>query len=124
MKKRDGGVAVVVGAENEACRGIRELLEPFFEEVLGVAGEGLPRQIPKSRKVRLVVITDPEACRWGRAWLDAIRGAFPAVKILGLFDALQPDQEVILRTAGAVFLGSFDRFARKSKTILSRALRN
>lgn len=123
MKRKARGAAIVIGAQGEATLGVVRLLQPFFEDVLNVSEEDQAYGYLENDKVRLVVMMmDLETCNANHDSLREIRHAFPSAKILGLLDAFHPEQEVALRTAGVVFLGSYERFARNSRTILTKAL--
>ena len=122
MKRKTRGAAIVLGAQGEASLGIVRLLQPFFEDVLNVSEKDQANGCFENDKVRLVVIMGLEACKANIDSLREIRHLFPSAKILGLFDAFHPEQEVVLRTAGVVFLGSYERFSRNSRTILTKAL--
>jgi len=122
MKRKAQGAAIVIGAQGEAIIAVVRLLKPFFEDVLSVSEKEHAYGHSANDKVRLVVVIDLEASNANHDSLREIRHAFPSAKILGLLDAFHPEQEVVLRTAGVVFLGSFERFARNSRTILRKAL--
>jgi hypothetical protein len=122
MKRKTRGAAIVIGAQGEATLRVVRLLQPFFEDVLNVSEEDQAYGYLENDKVRLVVMMDVDACNANHDSLREIRHTFPSAKILGLLDAFHPEQEVALRTAGVVFLGSYERFARNSKTILTKVL--
>ena len=122
MKPKAQGAAIVIGAYGEETIGIVRLLKPFFEDVLTVTEEDQAYGHLENDKIRLVVMMELEACNANHDSLLEIRQAFPSAKILGLFDAFNPEQEVVLRTAGVVFLGSYESFAQNSRTILTKAL--
>jgi hypothetical protein len=71
--------------------------------------------------VNLILLMEPNE-RLAEVAL-ALRRAFPSAKLVGLFDSFHPEQEVALRTTGAIFLGSCERFLQNAQSILSKALR-
>ena len=122
MKRRARGVAIVTGTQGEATREVVRMLEPFFEYVFHASDEDHVYGRMENEKVRLVVVMDLDGCKANHDSLREIRHAFPSAKILGLLDAFCPNQEVVLRSAGVVFLGSYERFSRNSRSILTKAL--
>ncbi|HSW39804.1 MAG TPA: hypothetical protein VLL97_09965 [Acidobacteriota bacterium] len=122
MKRRARGVAIVIGTQGEATREVVRMLGPFFEKVFHASDEDHVYGRIENELVRLVVMMGLDGCKANHDSLREIRHAFPSAKILGLLDAFCTDQEAVLRTAGVVFLGSYERFACNSRSILTKAL--
>lgn len=122
MKNNAHGSAVVVGGQNLISSEIEKMLKPYFRTVYLLSDLQAAMTEVADEQVRLILIMDHEKSEAIPDVAQVLRHAFPRAKILGLFDAFHPEQEVVLRTAGVVFLGSYERFTRNSSTILTKAL--
>jgi hypothetical protein len=122
MKNEANGSAIVIGRQSLISSGIRKMLKPYFRTIYFLSDLQAAMTEVADEQVRLILLIDHEKNETIAEVARASRRAFPSAKILGLFDAFNPEQEVVLRTAGVVFLGSYERFARNSRTILTKAL--
>jgi hypothetical protein len=122
MKSVANGSAIVIGRQSLINSGIRKMLKPYFRTIYFLSDLQAAMTEVTDEQVRLILLIDHEKNETIAEVARASRRAFPSAKILGLFDAFNPEQEVVLRTAGVVFLGSYERFARNSRTILTKAL--
>ena len=122
MKNEANGSAIVIGSQSLISSGIKKMLKPYFRTIYFLSDLQAAMTEVADEQVRLILLMDHEKNETVPEVARACRRAFPSAKILGLFDAFNPEQEVVLRTAGVVFLGSYERFARNSRTILTKAL--
>ena len=122
MKNEANGSAIVIGRQSLISSGIKKMLKPYFRTIYFLSDLQAAMTEVADEQVRLILLIDHEKNETIAEVARASRRAFPSAKILGLFDAFNPEQEVVLRTAGVVFLGSYERFARNSRTILTKAL--
>lgn len=122
MKNEANGSAIVIGSQSLISSGIKKMLKPYFRTIYFLSDLQAAMTEVADEQVRLILLMDHEKNETVPEVARAFRRAFPSAKILGLFDAFNPEQEVVLRTAGVVFLGSYERFARNSRTILTKAL--
>ena len=122
MKSEANGSAIVIGRQSLISSGIRKMLKPYFRTIYFLSDLQAAMTEVADEQVRLILLMGHEKNETVPEVARAFRRAFPSAKILGLFDAFNPEQEVVLRTAGVVFLGSYERFARNSRTILTKAL--
>jgi hypothetical protein len=122
MENKAHGSAIVVGRQGRIISQIEQMLKPFFISI-----SFLPDLQPAisevgNEHVRLILLLEPDEVMPEVA--KSLRRVFPSAKILGLSDDFPPEQEVVLRSTGVVFLGSYERFSRNSKPILSKALKS
>ena len=122
MENKALGSAIVIGRQNLISSGIKKMLKPYFRTLYFLSDLQTAMSEVADEQVRLILLMDHEGNEAMPEVARALRDAFPSAKILGLFDAFNPEQEVVLRTAGVLFLGSYERFARNSRTILTQAL--
>ena len=122
MKNNAHGSAIVVGRQSLISSEIEKMLNPYFQTIYFLSDLQAAMAEVADEQVRLILLMDHERNMTIAEVAQALRRAFPSAKILGLFDVFHPEQEVVLRTAGIVFLGSYERFARNSRTILTKAL--
>jgi hypothetical protein len=122
MKNEANGSAIVIGRQSLIISGIKKMLKPYFRTIYFLSDLQAAMTEVADEQVRLILLIDHEKNETIPEVARASRRAFPSAKILGLFDAFNPEQEVVLRTAGVVFLGSYESFAQNSRTILTKAL--
>ena len=122
MENKALGSAIVIGRQNLISSGIKKMLKPYFRTLYFLSDLQAAMSEVGDEQVRLILLMDQEGNETIPEVARTLRDAFPSAKILGLFDAFNPEQEVDLRTAGVLFLGSYERFARNSRTILTQAL--
>ena len=66
----------------------------------------------------MIVLTDSRGNKFNKECIRTLRHNFPQAKILSLVDRIAPEMEMRMRSAGLVFLGSYDHFKRKSGDII------
>lgn len=121
MKNEANGSAMVIGRQNFISSRIKKMLKPYFRTIYFLSDLQAAMSEVADEPVRLILLMDHEKNETIPEVAPAFRRAFPSAKILGLFDDFNPDQEVVLRTAGVVFLGSYESFSRNSRAILTKA---
>ena len=121
MSNNAYGRAIVVGSQRRMSSEIGSVLKPHFHSVQFLPDLRTAMSRTEGEPVRLILLLEPDERLLEVA--QTLRRAFPSAKLLGLIDAFHPEQEVVLRTAGVIFLGSWERFSRNSQSILSKALK-
>jgi len=116
MKVSEGG-AVLFGRSGERVRALRDLLAEHFLRVVVVGGpEDLVLRLP-DRDCRLVVVTDRLEKAPDETFFARLRRFFPSARLIVLGD-LPAGLEVVARSAGPVFVGSYEAFGFFSSQIL------
>ena len=122
MREFIGKSALVVGKRNAKVNNIVHILSKHFNEVNRIR-ELRPGVVAyPSDHISLIVITNLLDDRFDRKSVVNLRKYFPKAKIMGLFEKINEELEIRLRSVGLIFLGSYDSFNQYSSTILRSAL--
>ena len=122
MGEFKGKGALVVGKRNAKVNKIVQILSKHFNEVnrIRVLRPGVVAY--PSDHINLIVITNLLDDRLDWKSVVNLRKYFPKAKIMGLFEKINEELEIRLRSVGLVFLGSYDSFNQYRSTILRSAL--
>ena len=122
MREFKGKSALVVGKRNAKVNNIVHILSKHFNEVNRIRELRPGVVVYPSDHISLIVITNLLDDRLDRKSVVNLRKYFPKAKIMGLFEKINEELEIRLRSVGLVFLGSYDSFNQYSSTILRSAL--
>ena len=112
----------MVGERNTEVNNIVHILSEHFDEVSRIRKLRPGFAVCPSDHISLIVITDLLDERLDRKSVVNFRKYFPKAKIMGLFEKINQELEISLRSVGLVFLGSYDYFNQYSSNILRSAL--
>lgn len=113
---------LVVGKRNRKVNEVEDTLGRYFPKVTVVSELADIDSLFANDYLDLIVVTDSIREKLDKGFLIELRHLFPRVKVLGLFDHINQDTEVALRSGGLIFLGSYKHFQRLSPAILHAAL--
>ena len=121
--KIDLSNVLVVGTQETKLNIVIDKLKKYFSNVTRTQKVfDLPESY-SSDYFSLIVYTDtlPEL-QYG-PFLDYLKRSFPDAKIIGLFDKIDQGSEIFVRSAGLIYLGSFEHFNKHFHDILQSALK-
>ena len=124
MVKLKLGNALVLGEKNLKANEVKRILVEHFQIV-----KMIPRLPDKDEfypedYFKLIVFTDTSETKPDRDIVVNLRKLFPRAKVLGLFDNMDDEIEMSMRSAGLVFLGSHDHFNKHSSQIIFSAFKS
>jgi hypothetical protein len=115
----DTDSALILGGTSPKIDSIRRAMALYFGEVTVVT------TLPPAdhRKIfSLIVVTDGIEPVPDREFVSNLRRDYPRAKVVGIFDKFDPEVEIVMRSAGIVFWGSYERFNTHCETILQTML--
>ncbi len=121
--KRSGNRSVLIIAKrNEKTKKLANLLVDFFNEIQFISVLEEIDRVISSNSFTAIVVTDSLGFELNKDILFNLKKRFPGAKILCLADKISQRKEAAVRSAGPVFLGSYDHFYEFSEDILSAAV--
>ena len=121
MQKSKLGNVLVLGKRNKKVKELERILARHFLEVKVTSKFDHDLGLNPTMQFNLIVITDSLEGNPDRDFGVDLRRLFPEVKVLGLFDKINPEIETNMRNARLIFLGSYDHFSKHFPDILLSA---
>ena len=114
--------ALLFGKKNNKVKEIERILKRHTLGVKLVSETGRHIEPDQGDGFSLIVVTDSIEDRVDENYILNLRQSFPRAKVLSLFDDVSPEIEMNMRSAGLIFLGSYEHFIRESAHIIASAL--
>jgi hypothetical protein len=115
----DTDSALILGGTSPKIDSIRRAMAPYLGEVTVV--NTLP-PADHRKNFSLIVVTDGVEPVPDREFVSDLRRDYPEAKVVGIFDTFDPEVEIVMRSAGIVFWGSYERFNTHCEKILQTVL--
>ena len=116
--KRKMANALLIAKQNKKTNRIENLLSEYFQKASVVSELTGTGQRPLDDHFDLIVVTDSLDVKPDGDFLSCLRRLFPGAKFLYLGDEIASQTEMSLRSAGLIFLGSYDHFIHDADKIL------
>jgi Holliday junction resolvasome RuvABC ATP-dependent DNA helicase subunit len=121
-KRSDKRSVLIIAKRNKKTKKLAHLLVDFFNEIRLISVLEEIEMVISSNSFTAIVVTDSLGFELNRDILLNLKKRFSGAKILCLADKISQKKEAALRSAGPVFLGSYDHFFDFSEDILSAAI--
>ena len=118
MTELKNGQALLVGRRSKKVKAVEEILKGYSLRVETIPGLDHFLDPSLREKIRLILLMDSRGNKFDKECIRTLRHTFPRAKILSLVDRIAPEMEMEMRSAGLVFLGSYEHFKRKSGDII------
>ena len=122
LSKINHGTALIIGVTNDAISALASVLKKYFNQIDIIPdlvrrpyGSGVA---PPSA----IVVTDLAACALNKYFFEALRTIYPSAWLLCLVENINPETEKRMRSAGLLYLGSYDHFSSYHDSILRKAI--
>ena len=113
---------LIFGKRNRKVKELEGIMAEHFFNVTVVSRLTDLFKLLSSARYELIVVTDTFEDKLNKDFFVKLKRMFPQAKMLCLFDEINEQIEVTLRSAGIVFLGSYNQFGKLSRDILQSAL--
>jgi len=120
MEKRKEAHVLLVGKRNRKVKQVERILAEHFIRVSLASQLTDIIRLPDS-PFDLIVVTDSPKDNLCKDFLLALGNLFPQARVICLFDKITQDIEIIIRSTGLLFLGSYDHFGQWATDILQSA---
>lgn len=124
MLKSKLGKALVLGEKNPKANEVKRILAEHFQIVKMIPRLPAEDKFCPEDHFKLIVFTDSSETKPDRDIVVNLRKLFPRTKVLGLFDDINAEIEMSMRSAGLIFLGSHDHFNKHSSQIIFSAFKS
>ena len=121
MQNAKRGQALLFGKSNKKIKEIERILKRHTLGVKLVSKTGRHIEPDEEDHFSLIVVTDSIGDTIDENFIANLRQSFPRAKVLSLFDHINPEIEMNMRSAGLIFLGSYEHFIRESADIIATA---
>lgn len=121
-KRSDKRSVLIIAKRNEKTNKLAKLLVDFFNEIRLISVLEEIEMVISSNSFSAIIVTDSLGVELNKDVLLNLKKRFPGAKILCLADKISQKKEAAVRSAGPVFLGSYDHFFDFSEDILSAAV--
>lgn len=115
---------LVLGKRTEKVRELERIVAGYFCKVCLI--RDLPNciELPLNVDFNMVIVTDSIGVKLNTRLFSNLRSLFPNAKLLCLVDQINQDMEKAMRSAGLIFLGSYDHFSNNYQGILESAVKS
>ncbi|MBW1784271.1 MAG: hypothetical protein JRL30_26465 [Deltaproteobacteria bacterium] len=113
---------LLLGKRNNRVKRVEGVLKKYLPDTKIVSKAGYPLDSSASDDFKLVVITDASKDSVDAKFVQNVRHSFPQAKVVSLYDEIDPEIEIDMRSAGLIFLGSYEHFIRECADILRSAV--
>ena len=121
-KRPDKRSVLIIAKRNEKTKKLTNLLVDFFNKIQFISVLEEIDMVISSKFFTAIVVTDSLGVELNKDVVLNLKKRFPGAKILCLADKISQKKEAAIRSAGPVFLGSYDHFYEFSEDILSAAV--
>lgn len=121
MQNFKRGQALLFGKNNSKVKEIARILKRHTLEVKLVSETGRHIEPDQGEIFSLIVVTDSIRDKVDENYIANLRQSFPRAKVLSIVDDLSPEIEMNMRSAGLIFLGSYEHFIKDSADIIASA---
>jgi len=115
------GRALIIGAENQKVDQLKCHLAEYFSEIGLLTDPGQLNSLTADSP-SIIVVTDTLEGVLDQYFFCNLRSLHPRARLLCLVDRISRESERALRTAGLLFLGSYDHFGDCHTSILNSAV--
>ena len=113
---------LLIAKKNKRMRELELHLAEYFNKVCLVSDLKKWGSLPSNDDFSVIVVTDSFGSKLNVDFLFNLRKKYPDAKMLYLFDEISLAEETAVRSAGAVFVGSYDQFISLYDDVLQSAL--
>ncbi len=121
-KRFDKRSVLIIAKRNQKTKKLANVMVDFFNEIQFISVLEEIDMAVSSKSFTAIVVTDSLGVELNKDILHNLKKRFPGAKILCLADKISQKKEAAIRSAGPVFLGSYDHFFEFSEDILSAAV--
>lgn len=114
---------LVLGKRTEKVRELERLLAEHFNKVSLISDLPNSVKLPLNDYFNTIIVTDPVGAKLNNRLFSNLRILFPSARLLCLVDKITPETEMAMRSAGLIFLGSYDHFSNNYQDILKSAVK-
>ena len=122
MIKSNKDNILVIGKKNKKLGELISILSEYSNCVFVAYSFTDMMLFARRNYINLITITDSLAKNPSKDFILKTRHFFPHAKVICLFDKVTEDTEVILRSIGIIYLGSYNNFKELACEILPAAM--
>ena len=119
---KKNGRALIIGKTDHKIDLLKRHLAEYFSEVYLLTELGQLNSLAADRH-SVIVVTDTSGDTLNHDFFMNLRSLHPRARLLCLFDRISQETEKAMRSAGLLFLGSYEHFDACYGSVLQRALR-
>lgn len=120
----DKGNVLILGVRDGRLAKLENALLNAYYKVYLAPGLEEAFHIYSNHYFNVILVTDTLECVFSKDFFSYLRDLFPHSKVLCLADEITDEMEVVMRSAGLVFLGPYEEFHRHFHSIFSRAIKS
>jgi len=114
---------LVLGKRTAKARELEQILAEYFCKVCLISDLADKVKWLPNDEFNTIIVTDSIGAKLNNRLFSNLRILFPSARLLCLVDKIIPETEMTMRSAGLIFLGSYDHFSNNYKDILKSAVK-
>jgi len=114
---------LVLGKRNKKMKALERLLAEHFTKVSLISDLADTIKLLPNDYFNVIVVTDSMVAKPYNGLFSDLRTLFPSARLLCLVDKITPETEMAIRSAGLIFLGSYEHFSNNYQDILKSAVK-
>ena len=116
------GTALIIAATSDVTSALASVLNAYFKHIEILPDLTKQPYGSEAAPPSAIVVTDTAACVLDKDFFEALRTIYPNAWLLCLADNIDRETEKRMRSAGLLYLGSYDHFSRYYDSILRTAI--
>jgi hypothetical protein len=116
------GSVLIIGKRNRKIEELERRLAEYFNEIYLIADLAEAMNLSPTDIYTMIVVTDSAGHPLSKYFFSNLRAHFSSSVLVCLVDQITPETEKAMRSAGLLFLGSYNQFSEYYRSILESAI--
>jgi hypothetical protein len=116
------GSVLIIGKRNRKIEELERRLAEYFNEIYLIADLAEAMNLSPTDIYTMIVVTDFSGHPLNKDFFSDLRAHFSRSVLVCLVDQITQETEKAMRSAGLLFLGSYDQFSEYYRSILESAI--
>ena len=116
------GSVLIIGKRNRKIEELERRLAEYFNEIYLIADLAEAMNLSPTDIYTMIVVTDSAGHPLSKDFFSNLRAHFSRSVLVCLVDQITPETEKAMRSAGLLFLGSYNQFSEYYHSILKSAV--
>ena len=112
---------LIMGNRNRRVQRLVRILSEYFNQVYRISDLSEMANLPSADPFCVIVVTDSIERPLNRAFFSDLRAYYPDARLVCVVDRITREMEIAMRSAGLLFLGSYNHFSKYCHDILQSA---
>jgi len=119
--KSQNSNVLMFGKTNKSIKKLEQILAGHFNNVYMITDPASLMNLPLDVNFYIIVVTDSIEYPLNKGFFSYLKEFYPDAVLVCIVDQITQEMEIVMRSSGLLFLGSYDHFSRCYKDIFQSA---